>query len=150
MFISYIKATIFKLNIKWSDEIHYYWLWYRVYCAWLRQSFRTSIINTIFNLSSLFRINFIINMHTFHWCWGLYNVYSCFVVLLLISTPFIVMEIIFHMYLYIWCMYFICVCLIYRLGTTKKGIGPAYSCKASRMGIRVCDLMGNPAIFRQK
>lgn len=37
-----------------------------------------------------------------------------------------------------------------KLGTTKKGIGPAYSCKASRMGIRVCDLMGNPDIFKQK
>lgn len=29
------------------------------------------------------------------------------------------------------------------IGTTKKGIGPAYSSKASRTGLRVCDLMGD-------
>ncbi|XP_071833646.1 adenylosuccinate synthetase isozyme 1 A-like [Apostichopus japonicus] len=29
------------------------------------------------------------------------------------------------------------------IGTTKKGIGPTYSSKASRSGIRVCDLMGD-------
>ncbi|KAK0132313.1 Adenylosuccinate synthetase isozyme 1 [Merluccius polli] len=29
------------------------------------------------------------------------------------------------------------------IGTTKKGIGPTYSSKASRTGLRVCDLMGD-------
>ncbi|KAK4473521.1 hypothetical protein MN116_002882 [Schistosoma mekongi] len=29
------------------------------------------------------------------------------------------------------------------LGTTKKGIGPAYSSKVTRNGLRVCDLMGD-------
>lgn len=29
------------------------------------------------------------------------------------------------------------------IGTTKKGIGPAYSSKASRTGLRVCDLLGD-------
>lgn len=29
------------------------------------------------------------------------------------------------------------------IGTTKKGIGPTYSSKASRSGIRVCDLVGD-------
>lgn len=37
-----------------------------------------------------------------------------------------------------------------KLGTTKKGIGPAYSCKASRMGLRICDLMGEPELFKTK
>jgi adenylosuccinate synthase len=36
-----------------------------------------------------------------------------------------------------------------KLGTTKRGIGPAYSDKASRVGIRVQDLL-DPKIFRQK
>ncbi|MGP0028993.1 MAG: adenylosuccinate synthetase, partial [Acidimicrobiales bacterium] len=35
------------------------------------------------------------------------------------------------------------------LGTTKRGIGPAYADKASRVGIRVQDLL-DPKIFRQK
>ena len=35
------------------------------------------------------------------------------------------------------------------LGTTKRGIGPAYSDKAARVGLRVQDLM-DPKIFRQK
>jgi len=35
------------------------------------------------------------------------------------------------------------------LGTTKRGIGPAYSDKAARVGIRVQDLL-DPKIFRQK
>ncbi|MED6266668.1 Adenylosuccinate synthetase isozyme 1 C [Characodon lateralis] len=30
-----------------------------------------------------------------------------------------------------------------NIGTTKKGIGPAYSSKASRIGLRVCDLLGD-------
>lgn len=29
------------------------------------------------------------------------------------------------------------------IGTTKKGIGPAYSSKASRTGLRVCDLLAD-------
>jgi len=36
-----------------------------------------------------------------------------------------------------------------KLGTTKRGIGPAYADKASRIGIRVQDLL-DPKIFRQK
>src|SRR5699024_1099994 len=36
-----------------------------------------------------------------------------------------------------------------KLGTTKSGIGPAYADKASRVGIRVQDLL-DPKIFRQK
>lgn len=36
------------------------------------------------------------------------------------------------------------------LGTTKKGIGPAYSSKATRNGIRVGDLVGDFSIFIEK
>ena len=36
-----------------------------------------------------------------------------------------------------------------KLGTTKRGIGPAYADKASRVGLRVQDLF-DPKIFRQK
>jgi len=36
-----------------------------------------------------------------------------------------------------------------KLGTTKRGIGPAYADKAMRVGIRVQDLL-DPEIFRQK
>lgn len=36
------------------------------------------------------------------------------------------------------------------LGTTKKGIGPAYSSKATRNGIRVGDLLGDFEIFAEK
>ena len=36
-----------------------------------------------------------------------------------------------------------------KIGTTKKGIGPAYADKASRVGIRICDLM-DPSIFLKK
>jgi adenylosuccinate synthase len=36
-----------------------------------------------------------------------------------------------------------------RLGTTKRGIGPAYADKAARVGIRVQDLL-DPKIFREK
>ena len=35
------------------------------------------------------------------------------------------------------------------LGTTRRGIGPAYADKAARVGLRVQDLM-DPKIFRQK
>lgn len=36
------------------------------------------------------------------------------------------------------------------LGTTKKGIGPAYSSKATRNGIRVGDLLGDFNLFTEK
>jgi len=36
-----------------------------------------------------------------------------------------------------------------NLGTTKRGIGPAYTDKAERCGIRMCDLI-DPAVFREK
>lgn len=36
------------------------------------------------------------------------------------------------------------------IGTTKKGIGPAYSSKASRNGIRVADLLGDYTLFSEK
>ncbi|CAF1289956.1 unnamed protein product [Adineta ricciae] len=36
------------------------------------------------------------------------------------------------------------------LGTTKKGIGPTYSSKATRNGIRMIDLMGDFPIFAEK
>ena len=35
---------------------------------------------------------------------------------------------------------------MYRIGTTKRGIGPAYADKASRRAIRVCDLMDDDYI----
>ncbi|KAL1460956.1 hypothetical protein WDU94_012890 [Cyamophila willieti] len=36
------------------------------------------------------------------------------------------------------------------LGTTKKGIGPAYSSKATRNGIRIADLLGDFNVFIEK
>lgn len=36
------------------------------------------------------------------------------------------------------------------LGTTKKGIGPAYSDKAARIGLRIGDLLGDFDKFSQK
>ena len=36
------------------------------------------------------------------------------------------------------------------LGTTKKGIGPAYASKAARTGIRIGDLVGDYAAFSEK
>jgi len=36
-----------------------------------------------------------------------------------------------------------------KVGTTKKGIGPAYTDKASRIGIRVCDFIDDE-VFREK
>ena len=35
------------------------------------------------------------------------------------------------------------------IGTTKKGIGPAYESKVGRYGIRIADLT-DPAVLRQK
>uniref|UniRef100_A0A3P9ISZ9 Adenylosuccinate synthetase n=1 Tax=Oryzias latipes TaxID=8090 RepID=A0A3P9ISZ9_ORYLA len=37
-----------------------------------------------------------------------------------------------------------------NLGTTKKGIGPAYSSKAARNGLRVCDLVSDFSVFEDK
>ncbi|XP_068187047.1 adenylosuccinate synthase, like [Antennarius striatus] len=37
-----------------------------------------------------------------------------------------------------------------NLGTTKKGIGPAYSSKAARNGLRVCDLVSDFKVFENK
>lgn len=37
-----------------------------------------------------------------------------------------------------------------QLGTTKKGIGPTYSTKASRTGIRMADLLGDFSLFELK
>uniref|UniRef100_A0A671LXB5 Adenylosuccinate synthetase n=1 Tax=Sinocyclocheilus anshuiensis TaxID=1608454 RepID=A0A671LXB5_9TELE len=34
-----------------------------------------------------------------------------------------------------------------NIGTTKKGIGPTYACKASRTGLRICDLMADFSEF---
>lgn len=36
------------------------------------------------------------------------------------------------------------------LGTTKKGIGPAYAAKASRTGLRICDLLADFNEFSKK
>uniref|UniRef100_A0A8C0QRQ4 Adenylosuccinate synthetase n=1 Tax=Chelonoidis abingdonii TaxID=106734 RepID=A0A8C0QRQ4_CHEAB len=36
------------------------------------------------------------------------------------------------------------------LGTTKKGIGPVYACKASRTGLRICDLLADFHEFSKK
>ncbi len=36
-----------------------------------------------------------------------------------------------------------------RIGTTRRGIGPAYADKAARVGLRVCDL-ADPPSFREK
>ena len=33
--------------------------------------------------------------------------------------------------------------LSYSIGTTRKGIGPAYSSKAARTGLRICDLLSD-------
>jgi len=36
------------------------------------------------------------------------------------------------------------------IGTTKRGIGPCYASKATRNGLRVADLMGDPGVFAEK
>src|SRR5438874_13238426 len=36
-----------------------------------------------------------------------------------------------------------------KIGTTSRGIGPAYEDKMARRGLRVCDLL-DPASFREK
>lgn len=50
----------------------------------------------------------------------------CFIVFLLIVTEFM---------------------FVHSIGTTKKGIGPTYACKASRTGLRICDLMADFSEF---
>eukprot|EP00056_Hartaetosiga_gracilis_P003556 m.64720 g.64720 ORF g.64720 m.64720 type:complete len:450 (+) comp11502_c4_seq1:62-1411(+) len=37
-----------------------------------------------------------------------------------------------------------------KIGTTKKGIGPTYSSKATRNGIRMCDLLNDFSAFEEK
>lgn len=37
-----------------------------------------------------------------------------------------------------------------KLGTTKKGIGPCYSSKAGRHGLRMADLLGDFSVFEQR
>ena len=36
------------------------------------------------------------------------------------------------------------------LGTTKKGIGPCYSSKVGRHGLRMCDLLGDFGVFETR
>lgn len=36
------------------------------------------------------------------------------------------------------------------IGTTKKGIGPTYSSKATRNGVRMADLLGDINVFKEK
>lgn len=36
------------------------------------------------------------------------------------------------------------------LGTTKKGIGPVYSAKAARSGLRICDLLADFTKFSER
>ncbi len=36
------------------------------------------------------------------------------------------------------------------IGTTKKGIGPTYSAKSSRIGLRICDLFLDDETLRDK
>ncbi|MBI4264292.1 MAG: adenylosuccinate synthase [Acidobacteria bacterium] len=37
-----------------------------------------------------------------------------------------------------------------KIGTTSRGIGPAYEDKIGRRGIRICDLIGDPAALQQE
>jgi adenylosuccinate synthase len=37
-----------------------------------------------------------------------------------------------------------------KIGTTSRGIGPAYEDKIGRRGIRICDLLGDPAALEQE
>uniref|UniRef100_A0A8C8CKS9 Adenylosuccinate synthetase n=1 Tax=Oncorhynchus tshawytscha TaxID=74940 RepID=A0A8C8CKS9_ONCTS len=39
---------------------------------------------------------------------------------------------------------------VFSLGTTKKGIGPVYSAKAARSGLRICDLMSDFTQFSER
>ena len=43
-----------------------------------------------------------------------------------------------------------CLSLFFSIGTTKRGIGPAYSSKATRNGLRMADLMGDFEIFESR
>lgn len=40
--------------------------------------------------------------------------------------------------------------LLSSLGTTKKGIGPVYSAKAARSGLRICDLLADFTHFSER
>jgi adenylosuccinate synthase len=44
----------------------------------------------------------------------------------------------------------LCCCAGSKIGTTKRGIGPAYASKATRNGVRVADLTKNPETFKGK
>lgn len=37
-----------------------------------------------------------------------------------------------------------------KIGTTHKGIGPTYSSKSMRNGVRMCELMGDWEIFEKR
>ena len=37
-----------------------------------------------------------------------------------------------------------------KIGTTKKGIGPTYSSKMGRAGLRICDLLGDWSSFEER
>ena len=37
-----------------------------------------------------------------------------------------------------------------KIGTTSRGIGPAYEDKIGRRGIRICDVLGDPAALREE
>ena len=37
-----------------------------------------------------------------------------------------------------------------KIGTTSRGIGPAYEDKIGRRGIRICDLLGDPAALKEE
>ena len=37
-----------------------------------------------------------------------------------------------------------------KIGTTSRGIGPAYEDKIGRRGIRICDLLGDPAALQEE
>ncbi|KAA8583609.1 hypothetical protein FQN60_014817 [Etheostoma spectabile] len=42
------------------------------------------------------------------------------------------------------------IALLISLGTTKKGIGPVYSAKAARSGLRICDLLADFTQFSER
>lgn len=53
------------------------------------------------------------------------------------------------------CFSFLCVSFppllaLLSLGTTKKGIGPVYSAKAARSGLRICDLLADFTQFSER
>lgn len=48
------------------------------------------------------------------------------------------------------CLSFSLSLLTRSLGTTKKGIGPVYSAKAARSGLRICDLLADFTQFSDR